>query len=172
MTREFISAVLMLGICLLMVSLITIVNSTLANWGLFLYLPGMLFLSISLIFNSTKAFIICLITGLFLDEILETPFGFHGLALPTLQVIGKEWLKYNDHNNSIRYVYFQLISNIILTIILFLVFKLQNQQVIKWTFIRFATDIILSTIVFIPLCFWFHDLTTRIFKIKDEQSLT
>ena len=171
MTREFISVVLMLGICLLMVSLITIVNSTLANWGLFLYLPGLLFLSISLIFNSSKAFIISLITGLFLDEILETPFGFHGLALPTLQVIGKEWLKYNDHNNSIRYVYFQLISNIILTIILFLVFKLQNQQVIKWTFIRFASDITLSTIVFIPLCFWFHDLTTKIFKVNEEQDL-
>ena len=89
MNRELISASFMLGICLVMVSLITIVNSTLANWGLFLYLPGMLFLSTSLIFNSSKAFIICLITGLFLDEILDTPFGFHGVALPALQIISK-----------------------------------------------------------------------------------
>ena len=171
MTREFISAVLMLGICLLMVSLITIVNSTLVNWGLFLYLPGLLFLSISLIFNSSKAFIISLITGLFLDEILETPFGFHGVALPALQIISKEWLKYNGNNNSFRYVCFQLISNILLTIVLFLVFKLQNQQIINWTLSRFATDLILSTIIFIPLCFWFHDLTTKFFKVDEEQDL-
>ena len=171
MNRELISASFMLGICLVMVSLITIVNSTLANWGLFLYLPGMLFLSTSLIFNSSKAFIICLITGLFLDEILDTPFGFHGVALPALQIISKEWLKYNGNNNCLRYVCFQLMSNILLTFALFLAFKLQNQQIIKWTLSRFATDLILSTIVFIPLCFWFHDLTTKIFKVNEEQDL-
>ena len=131
----------------------------------------MLFLTTSLIFDSSTAFIICLITGLFLDEILETPFGFHGVALPALQIISKEWLKYNGNNNSFRYVCFQLISNILLTIVLFLVFKLQNQQIINWSLSRFATDLILSTIIFIPLCFWFHDLTTKFFKVDEEQDL-
>jgi len=169
--RELLNACLMLLICFILLSLITIVNSKLVNWGLFLYLPGMFFLSISIFFNSSKAFIICLITGLFLDEILSTPFGYHGIVLPTLQTLSKEWLKYNGNNNAFRYVCFQLISNILLTIILFLIFKFQTHQTIEWTFSRFSSDLLFSTIVFIPLCFWFQDLVTKIFKIKEEQNL-
>jgi cell shape-determining protein MreD len=160
----------MLLICFILISLITIVNSKLASWGLFLYLPGMFFLSTSIFFNSSKAFIICLITGLFMDVILITPFGYHGIVLPTLQILSKEWLKYNGNNNALRYVCFQLISNILLTFILFLIFKFQKFQIIEWTFSRFSSDLILSTIVFIPLCFWFQDLVTRIFKIKEERN--
>jgi hypothetical protein len=160
----------MLLICFILISLITIVNSKLASWGLFLYLPGMFFLSTSIFFNSSKAFIICLITGLFMDVILITPFGYHGIVLPTLQILSKEWLKYNGNNNAFRYVCFQLISNILLTFILFLIFKFQKFQIIEWTFSRFSSDLILSTIVFIPLCFWFQDLVTRIFKIKEERN--
>jgi cell shape-determining protein MreD len=164
------NACLMLLICFTLISLITIVNSKLASWGLFLYLPGMFFLSTSIFFNSSKAFIICLITGLFMDVILITPFGYHGIVLPTLQILSKEWLKYNGNNNAFRYVCFQLISNILLTFILFLIFKFQKFQIIEWTFSRFSSDLILSTIVFIPLCFWFQDLVTRIFKIKEERN--
>ena len=160
----------MLLICFILISLITIVNSKLASWGLFLYLPGMFFLSTSIFFNSSKAFIICLITGLFMDVILITPFGYHGIVLPTLQILSKEWLKYNGNNNAFRYVCFKLISNILLTFILFLIFKFQKFQIIEWTFSRFSSDLILSTIVFIPLCFWFQDLVTRIFKIKEERN--
>lgn len=169
MNRELLSACLMLLICFILVSLITIVNSRLVNWGLFLYLPGIFFLSTSIFFNSTKAFIICLITGLFIDEILSTPFGFHGIALPTLQTLSKEWLKYNGNNNAFRYVYFQLISNILLTIILFFIFKFKKDQTIEWTFSRFSSDLILSSIVFIPLCFWFQDIVSKIFKTKEEK---
>ena len=170
MNRELLSACLMLLICFILVSLITIVNSRLVNWGLFLYLPGVFFLSTSIFFNSKKAFIICLITGLFIDEILGTPFGFHGIALPALQTLSKEWLKYNGNNNAFRYVYFQLISNILLTVILFFIFKFKNDQIIEWTFSRFSSDLILSTIVFIPLCFWFQDIVTKIFKAKEENN--
>jgi cell shape-determining protein MreD len=169
-SKELLNACLMLLICFILISLITIVNSKLASWGLFLYLPGMFFLSTSIFFNSSKAFIICLITGLFMDVILITPFGYHGIVLPTLQILSKEWLKYNGNNNAFRYVCFQLISNILLTFILFLIFKFQKFQIIEWTFSRFSSDLILSTIVFIPLCFWFQDLVTRLFKIKEERN--
>ena len=161
----------MILVSFFVISLITIVNSKLVNWGLFLYLPGMFFLSTNLIFNSAKAFIISVLIGLFLDEILETPFGFHGIALPILQLLSKEWINYNGNNNTFRYICFQLISNVLLTIILYSFFKLQNSQTIKWTFSRFSSDLILSTIAFIPICWWFQELVTKIFKIKENKNL-
>ena len=89
----------MILVSFFVISLITVVNSKLVNWGLFLYLPHV-FLSTNLIFNLTKAFIISVLIGLFLDEILETPFGFHGIALPILQLLSKEWINYNGNNNT------------------------------------------------------------------------
>jgi hypothetical protein len=161
MKKDIIYAVILLVIYFALTCLITLVNSSLTTLGIYFYLPGLFFLSSSLFFDTTKSFIICLLIGIFLDTALETPFGFHAITLPLFQIIGNKWLKYSGNKNIYRHAFFQFLSNILISILLLLFFILFTKNQISIP--KFILDIILSALIFLPVCLWFQSLLTSIF---------
>ena len=85
--------IIVLVVNLLIICLLTLVNSRLSRWGIFLYLPGLFFYISCVFLDRTRGMIVCGITGLFLDVLFITPLGLHALLLPLFHIFGKEWLR-------------------------------------------------------------------------------
>ena len=160
--KDIINASILLIIYFILTCLITLINSSLSTIGVYFYLPGLFFLSATLFFSTIKSFIICLVTGLFLDTALETPFGFHTIILPLFQVIGNKWLKYSGNKNIYRHAFFQFLSNILISILLLLSIIIFYDK-IQISISKFSLDVILSALIFLPVCLWFQSLLTNIF---------
>ena len=143
-------------------SLVCLVNSELAQWGISIFVPGLFFFSSSILLDNWEGALVCTITGLFLDSVYQTPFGLLGITLPLLCLLGKGWLKNSSNNRPWRAVLFQVIANLFTGIFLFAVFFLKIPPYTNLDFTRLIIDLILSSIVIIPLCFWLHDFTVKI----------
>lgn len=154
--------IVVLGINLVTVCMLTLVNSRLSQWGIFLYLPGLFFFLSCMFLESKRGVIICLLTGCFLDIILNTPFGFHGLSLTLFHTLGKEWLRGSGNYKLWRSVIFQLCTNTLLGIVWFLWLFSSNQLEMRWPFSRFCSDIFLSSIFIIPLGFWLSQVAGQL----------
>ena len=159
MKSENIKFFVILGINLLTICLLTVINSRLSSWGIFLYLPGLFFFLSCIFLNTKRGIIICLLTGSFIDVLLNTPFGFHGLLLALFHIIGKEWLRGSGNYKLWRSVVFQLCTNILLSSVLFFWVFFNYHSGMRWTLPRFFSDIFISSIIMVPLGFWLSQIT-------------
>ena len=150
---------ILLLINIFVLSLISLVNSELSRWGISIFLPGLFFLSSSILLNWWQGILGCTIIGLFLDSVYHTPFGFLGFTLPLLCLAGKRWLKNTSNNRPWRSVLFQVITNIGTAFFLLAVLFIQDLSFNKFNFTRLITDLILSSILLIPLCIWLLEFT-------------
>ena len=129
------------------ICLLTLINSRLSTWGIILFLPGLFFFSSCILLDTPRGMGICVITGLFLDVIYNTYFGFLGLTFPFLHILGKQWLKGTINNKPWRPVFFQLGTNIIIY------------------------ESLIASILFIPICFWNFEFTMQIIKMTCHDNL-
>ena len=150
---------ILLLINIFVLSLISLVNSELSRWGISMFLPGLFFLSSSILLNWWQSILGCTIIGLFLDSVYHTPFGFFGFTLPLLCIAGKRWLNNTSNNRPWRSVLFQVIMNIGTGFFLFVLLFIQDSSFNNLNINRLITDLILSSILLIPLCFWLLDFT-------------
>ena len=150
---------ILLLINIFVLSLISLVNSELSRWGISIFLPGLFFLSSSILLNWWQGILGCTIIGLFLDSVYHTPFGFLGFTLPLLCLAGKRWLKNTSNNRPWRSVLFQVITNMGTAFFLLAVLFIQDLSFNKFNFTRLITDLVLSSILLIPLCFWLLEFT-------------
>lgn len=171
MKEQFINAIYILIINITIITILTLINSKLTIWGLFLYLPGILFFSACKFLDFTNGMIISGISGFAIDNILETPFGYHGILLPLFFIIGKNWLESTVNNKPWRPVIFQLLVNIILYSIWFLWVKLDKSLSMNWPISRFFIDLIISSLLIIPLSFWIFDLTKIFVYTKKKENI-
>ena len=159
MKKQNVNAIYILIINITTITILTLINSELAIWGIFLYLPGIFFFTACKFLDLTKGILIVGIGGFVLDQIIETPFGFHGILLPFFHIIGRKWLETTVTNKPWRPVIFQLLVNIIFHTIWFAWLILDKSLEMSWSPSRFFIDLILSSFIMIPLSFWIYDLT-------------
>ena len=159
MKNRNITFFILLLINIFVLSLISLVNSELSRWGISMFLPGLFFLSSSILLNWWQSILGCTIVGLFLDSVYNTPFGFLGFTLPLLCLAGKRWLNNTSNNRPWRSVLFQVIMNIGTGFFLFVLLFIQDSSFNNLNINRLITDLILSSIILIPLCFWLLDFT-------------
>jgi rod shape-determining protein MreD len=171
MKSEYKKLIILLLVNILIICLLTLVNSRLSSWGTILFLPGLFFFSSCIHLDTPKGIILCIITGLFLDVVYNTNFGFIGITLPILHISGKQWLKSTVNNKPWRPVFFQLFANIILSIIWFIILLFENKSNMKWEISRFMSEVFISSILFLPICFWNIEFTMRIIKITCDERL-
>ena len=175
MKSEYIISTIILLINIVIIILITILNSDISNYGVFLYLPGLFFINASLYLNNIHGIIVSIFTGLFIDVILTTPFGFHAILLSFCFLLGKNWMLQNLNTKPWRCIIFQLSINIMFNFILLVTFKFRHELSIDWSISRFITDLIISSLIFIPIAFWKTEINTVIIDyistkiIKTEQ---
>lgn len=171
MKSKYKKFILLLLVNILTICLLTLINSRLSSWGIILFLPGLFFFSSCIHLDTPRGIFLCIITGLFLDVIYNTYFGFIGLTLPILHILGKEWLKGTVNNKPWRPVFFQLCANIILSIIWFAILLFENQFNMKWEISRFVSEILIASILFLPICFWNIEFTMHIIRITCDDEL-
>lgn len=164
MKNRYIPFFNVLLINIFVLSLISLVNSELSQWGIFIFVPGLFYLSSSILLNWWQGILGCSIIGLLLDSVYHTPFGFLGFTLPILCLLGKRWLKNTSNNRPWRTVLFQVTTNIGTGIGLLVVLFFQDISFKNLSFPRLITDLLLSSILLIPLCFWMLDFTIKVIE--------
>ncbi len=170
MKNECIKLFIILFLDVATISLLTLLNSDISSLGIFLYLPALFFFNSSLYLNYFNGIIVSIIIGLFLDEILSTPLGFHAIFLCLAFITGKSWIEYNTKRKLWRLVTFQLLINIFFTIILFGLFLCKENLGVDWSYERFLIDLIISSIIFIPICFWKIEISRVIIQMMFEDT--
>lgn len=165
MKRKNSKLIILLFVNFIMISLLGLINSKLSRWGIFLYLPGVFFFFSCISLDTTRGIIACVITGLFLDVLYNTYFGYFGLTLALFHIFGKEWLQSTINNKPWRPVLFQWGANTILGILWYLILLFENQLGMHWQTTRFISDIVVSTIIIIPISFWVTKFNEQIMQI-------
>ena len=135
-------------------TLLTIINSEIYKYGIFLYLPGLFFFNSCMYLNQIPGIIVCTITGLYLDVTYSTPFGLHALLLSLAYLIGHNWIKQNTNTKPWRFALFQCIVNISINIICFIILLSKKDLSLNWTVSRFLIDLVISALVMLPLASW------------------
>lgn len=164
MKNRYIPFFILLLINIFVLSLISLVNSELSQWGIFIFVPGLFYLSSSILLNWWQGILGCSIIGFMLDSAYHTPFGFLGFTLPLLCLLAKGWLRNTSNNRPWRSVLFQVITNIGTGIALFFILFFQDLSLNNLKFSRLITDLLLSSILLIPLCFWMLDFTIKVIE--------
>jgi hypothetical protein len=164
MKNENSKLIIILILNLFIICLLTLVNSRLSQWGIFLYLPGLFFFLTCIFLDNLRGMIVCGITGLFLDVLFLTPLGLHGLLLPLFHIIGKEWLKSNPNYRPWRSVIFQFSVNLILIVIWSILLLFENESVMKFKLSRFLSDLLISSIIIIPLSFYVSQFAGKLIR--------
>jgi|TARA_B110000467_G_C18188819_1_gene404845 rod shape-determining protein MreD len=165
MKRKNSKLIILLIINIVMIVLLGLINSTLSKWGVFLYLPGVFFFFSCICLDTTRGMIACVITGLFLDVLYNTYFGYFGFTLALFHIFGKEWLRSTTNNKPWRPVLFQWGANTILGILWYLILLIENQRGMYWETTRFISDIVISSIIIIPISFWVTKFNEQIINI-------
>ena len=80
-------------------TIITVVNSTTIQWGIFYY-TGLFIVPSGIYLDFKRGCLATSIIGLYVDSIFNTPFGFHGLMLPLTLIISKNGLRIYSQDNS------------------------------------------------------------------------
>ena len=135
-------------------TLLTIINSEIYKYGIFLYLPGLFFFNSCIYLNQIPGIIVCTITGLYLDVTYSTPFGLHALLLSLSYLIGHNWIKQNTNTKPWRFALFQCIVNISINIICFIILLSKKDLGLNWVVSRFLIDLVISALVMLPLASW------------------
>jgi hypothetical protein len=149
----------------IIITLITILNSDISRYGIFIYLPALFFFNASLYLSKSNGIVISIITGLYIDVILTTPLGFHMTLISIFFLIGKNWMIQNSNTKQWRWIIFQLSINMSFHFLLLIMSEFRVDQTIFWSSGRFITDFIISSIVFIPIAFWKMEIDSVVIDI-------
>lgn len=147
-------------------TIITVVNSTIIQWGIFFYYTGLFIVPSGIYLDFKRGCLATSIIGLYVDSIFNTPFGFHGLILPLTLIISKKWInEYIVRNNS-KIILIQTIFNSVFLFLLSMVLVIQEFNTLKLD--RFLIDVSFSTILFIPVVIWQSDFMNLLLKDRLE----
>jgi len=147
-------------LCLLLLSnviilfCIALVNDLTGYWGVFLYLPGVLFIPHYQVLNLGRSLTGLFITGLFYDHLFHHTFGFHAFIFCFIFLISKEFFHLGKQSFN-QIVLFQALINLTMGAIWALSCFTQNSLLGVWPIQRFIIDILISTLLLIPISIWF-----------------
>lgn len=148
------TAFVLLGVNLITVILLGSLNSTIGQHGIFLYLPALFFLPGVLYLDNSRGISLAFVTGLLIDQQIETPFGFHAFALSFFHLTGSNWIRGVNYRRDFVTLALQLPANLLVFILWFVWIKLFESGQMQWTLGRWFIDLIASTLVLVPLALW------------------
>ena len=113
MQKQNRAAFVLLGINLLTLILLGCVNSVIGQHGVFLYLPALFFLPGALCLDNSRGIPLAFVTGLLLDQQIETSFGFHAFALSIFHLLSSNWLRGVNYRKDFFTLVLQLPANLL-----------------------------------------------------------
>ncbi len=140
---------------------ITLLNSTLNPWGIFLYLPGLFFLPHYQLLDSYRSLISLGLSGFFLDNLLNHGFGFHAFFLGFVYLLSKEFFHFGKQGPK-EIIIFQGITNFLLSITWLICCGFFHSNYSNWDLSRFLPDILISTLILIPVSIWYAEFCNKI----------
>ena len=158
MERQNRIAFVLLGANLLTLTFLGCVNSKLGQFGFFLYLPGLFILPGALYLDHVRGMPVAFITGLLLDQQIESTFGFHAFVLAGMHALGSGWVRGSNFRKNLSPILFQLPANVLCFVLWLTWIKVFENGSLDWTFGRWSVDLIASTIAMIPLAIWLPSL--------------
>ena len=153
--------------------MVTSVNSTLSQFGVYLYVPAIFLIAPSYL-SKGSSIIVIFINGLFLDYHCNLPLGFNVFLFlfVFLSTLDRFNLSAVD-SNYIDKRSLLLIINTLFFIILFLLIKFKVFTLSDWILSRFFVDLLLSSIVILfisnPLIRFLEQLGERIINLGTEK---
>ena len=117
MERQNRIAFVLLGVNLLTLTLLGCVNSRLGQFGFFLYLPGLFILPGALYLDHVRGMPVAFLTGLLLDQQIESSFGFHAFGLAGMHALVSGWVRGSNFRKNLSPILFQLPANILFFVI-------------------------------------------------------
>lgn len=153
--------------------MVTSVNSTLSQFGVYLFVPAIFLIAPSYL-SKGSSIIVIFINGLFLDYHCNLPLGFNVFLFlfVFLSTLDRFNLSAVD-SNYIDKRSLLLIINTLFFIILFLLIKFKVFTLSEWILSRFFVDLLLSSIVILfisnPLIRFLEQLGERIINLGTEK---
>jgi len=154
MERQNRIAFVLLGVNLLTLTLLGCVNSKLGQFGFFLYLPGLFILPGALYLDHVRGMPVAFLTGLLLDQQIESTFGFHAFALAGMHALVSGWVRGGNVRKDLNPILLQLPANVLCFVLWLIWIKVFENGLLVWTFGRWSVDLIASTVAMIPLAIW------------------
>ena len=154
MQKQNRAAFVLLGINLLTLILLGCVNSVIGQHGVFLYLPALFFLPGALCLDNSRGIPLAFVTGLLLDQQIETSFGFHAFALSIFHLLSSNWLRGVNYRKDFVTLVLQLPANLLFFVLWLLWVAIFESATMEWTLGRWFTDLTASTLALIPLAVW------------------
>ena len=154
MQKQNRAALVLLGINLLTLILLGCVNSVIGQHGVFLYLPALFFLPGALCLDNSRGIPLAFVTGLLLDQQIETSFGFHAFALSIFHLLSSNWLRGVNYRKDFVTLVLQLPANLLFFVLWLLWVAIFENATMEWTLVRWFTDLAASTVALIPLAVW------------------
>jgi hypothetical protein len=148
------AAFVLLGANLVTLTLLGSVNSTIGQHGVFLYLPSLFFFPGALYLDNLRGIPLAFVTGLLLDQQIETAFGFHAFALSIFHLLGSNWARGVNYRRDLVPLILQLPANLLFFILWLFWIKIFEDGQMEWAWGRWGIDLVISTLVLIPLAIW------------------
>jgi hypothetical protein len=154
---------------LVVIGCVALLNSFLSPWGIFLYLPGLFVLPHYQLLDPYRSLVSILVSDLF-----NHLFGFHAFILGFIYLISKEYFHLGKQSSK-EIVAFQILANFVIALIWFFQCGFSQSTIGDWELIRFLPDLIVSSLVLIPVSAWQTSLGHSIlhhFEPSESQALT
>lgn len=164
MLKSNLAALLILFSNFFVIQLLAQINSTLGKYGVFLFVPGLFFFSVSMHLRGARAMLVLFSTGFLLDFQFHTYFGFHPFLLVVFHLIGTMFVQMGKQGERIRPLLFQLIAQILISSLWYFPISMKFDDATNYLKLRFLTDQIISVMVLVPLCLWFHNFVQIILQ--------
>tara|TARA_Y100001978_G_scaffold173000_1_gene163646 strand:+ start:847 stop:1380 length:534 start_codon:yes stop_codon:yes gene_type:complete len=165
MERQNRSVLLIFGTNLLVLTLLGYVNSRLGGYGFFLYAPGLFFLPGALYLDNLRGMPLAFLTGLMLDQMVESSFGFHAFVLCLLHLLGSKWVRGSNYRKALSPIFFQVSVNLFFFVAWLLWIKIFGDEFLDWTMGRWLGDLVVSSLILVPLAIWMPQLCRKLLVI-------
>ena len=154
MQKQNRAALVLFGVNLVVLILLGCVNSVVGQYGVFLYLPALFFLPGALCLDNSRGIPLAFVTGLILDQQIETAFGFHAFALATFHLISANLVRGINYRKDFVTLILQIPANLLLFVLWLLWVGIFESTTMEWKLGRWFTDLTASTLALIPLALW------------------
>ena len=161
---------------LLLMQLIALINSSLGQFGVILYLPCILLFPTTANLEQIQAIIVLTITGFCLDYHYHSLLGFHVFVLILCFLLTKELINNKRLGKLAGPNFIQLIANIFSGSLLFLTLLFNQTYLEQWSILNFLVDLIISTLALFFIGPWYNVFCRELLSIvtcileKQEQN--
>jgi len=152
---------------LILLYCVAFLNSVISPWGICLYLPGLFFLPHFRWIDPYRGMVSLLICGFLWDHFFSHTIGFHAFLLSFLFLTFKGILHTGKQTPQQVYI-FQLIINLGLALSWFVACNLIPSGLGGWHIGRFLADLILSSLMLIPVSIWHTQFSSKMIHLLTD----